>query len=117
MSEIPENTQIGADGVRYPTGTDAPLPFVSAGVSLGTTATVIHTATARADLGHGETVTVQNLHASAVVTVGSDVIGLSANGVVLAAQWDSVTVPLKEAGVPVYAISDTVSTPISVTKA
>lgn len=85
--------------------------------TVGTTAVLIYTASDRATASEPENVTIQNLHDSAHVTVGGSDVADEENGIVLDAQYDAISVPLRSPGTQVYAISDTASTTISITRA
>lgn len=86
-------------------------------ISLGAAPTLLYTADGSATASEPISVTIQNLHAIAHVTIGGSNVGDESNGVVLDAQYDSVTVPLRYPGATVYGYSDTASTPITVTVA
>ena len=86
-------------------------------VSLETSSQEIYEASGRATAGEPEVIIVQNLHPTAVVTVGGSDVADGSNGVVLAAQYDTLSIPLRSPKAKVYAISDTASTPITVTRA
>ena len=94
-----------------------PADFGGDDVALSTSATLVYTASPRASASEPETVTVQNLHATAVVTVGASDVADESNGIVLSAQYDSVTVPLRSPGTEVYAIADTGTPTVSVVRA
>ncbi len=85
--------------------------------TIGTSAVLIYTASHRASGSEPENLTVQNLHASATVTVGGSDVADEENGIVLDAAYDAISIPLRSPGTEVYAISDTASTNISITRA
>ena len=82
----------------------------------GTSVLPAYTASDRASKSEPEKIVFQNLHASGVVTVGGSDAGDEVNGVVLAAQYESVTLHLTDPGVKVYLYSDTAATPVGVTR-
>ena len=83
-------------------------------VTVGAAATLLYTADHQASNSEPINVTVQNTHATAVVTVGGFDVGDEVNGVVLDSQYDAISIPLRYKGATVYAYSDTASTPVAV---
>lgn len=85
--------------------------------TLSTTAELIYTAGNRASATEPETITVQNLDSSIIVTVGGADVASLTNGIVLGNQYDSVTIPLRSPGAVVYAIAASGTPAVSITRA
>ncbi len=87
-------------------------------VVLSTSAIIILTASPRASASEPEVYIVQNNHATAVITVGGANVGDESNGVVLPTNGNnSVSIPMRSPGAVVYAIADTGTPSIQVTRA
>ena len=85
--------------------------------ALSTTAELIYTASHRASASEPESITVQNLDASIAVTVGGSDVASLVNGIVLATQYSSVTIPLRSPGAEVYAIAASGTPSIAIVRA
>lgn len=86
-------------------------------VALSTTAAIVYTASNRASASEPETVIIQNQDASIAVTVGGSDVAAGSNGIVLASQYDTVTVPLRSPGAVVYAVAASGTPTVTVTRA
>ena len=81
-------------------------PFDADDVALSTTAALIYTSDPKfASVNKPETIIVQNLDASIIVTVGPSNVTSLSHGVVLATQYDSITIEFNHGGIEVYAIA------------
>ena len=86
-------------------------------VALSTSAAVVVTASPTASRGEPEKIVIQNNHASAVVTVGGPNVADGSNGIVLpGGANNSVTLHLTNPGESVYAIADTGTPSVQVTR-
>jgi len=91
-------------------------PFDADDVVLSTSATLIFTSTNRATVDHPETIIVQSVTASAVVTVGPSNVADGSNGTVLPNQYDTITIEFNSPGTEVYAIAAAATPTVTVSR-